>query len=180
MPELWRSLFGLIVVFGPLSLFSIGGGASLLAEIEHQSVTVHHWTTHREFADLFAISRAAPGPGTMLSTLIGWKVAGWAGAVTATVALYLPSSLLVFGVSRVWGRWRGSLWHSAIERGLAPIAAGLMLAGGLAVLQAAGGAAVWGAAAVATGVLLRWPQLNPLILFGVSGALFVIVAALAG
>ena len=180
MPELWRSLFGLIVVFGPLSLFSIGGGASLLAEIEHQSVAVHHWTTHREFADLFAISRAAPGPGTMLSTLIGWKVAGWAGAVTATVALYLPSSLLVFGVSRVWGRWRGSLWHSAIERGLAPIAAGLMLAGGLAVLQAAGGAAVWAAAAVATGVLLRWPQLNPLILFGVSGALFVIVAAFAG
>ncbi len=180
MPELWRSLFGLIVVFGPLSLFSIGGGASLLAEIEHQSVAVHHWTTHREFADLFAISRAAPGPGTMLSTLIGWKVAGWAGAVTATVALYLPSSLLVFGVSRVWGRWRGSLWHSAIERGLAPIAAGLMLAGGLAVLQAAGGAAVWAAAAVATGVLLRWPQLNPLILFGVSGALFVVVAAFAG
>jgi hypothetical protein len=55
-----------------------------------------------------------------------------------------------------------------------------MLAGGLAVLQAAGGAAVWGAAAVATGVLLRWPQLNPLILFGVSGALFVVVAAFAG
>ncbi len=136
MPEVWRTLLGLLVVFGPLSLFSIGGGASLLAEIEHQSVAVHHWTTHREFADLFAISRAAPGPGTMLSTLIGWKVAGWAGAVTATVALYLPSSLLVFGVSRVWGRWRGSPWHTAIERGLAPIAAGLMLAGGLAVLQA--------------------------------------------
>jgi len=180
MPEVWRTLLGLLVVFGPLSLFSIGGGASLLAEIEHQSVAVHHWTTHREFADLFAISRAAPGPGTMLSTLIGWKVAGWAGAVTATVALYLPSSLLVFGVSRVWGRWRGSLWHTAIERGLAPIAAGLMLAGGLAVLQAAGGAAVWAAAAVATGVLLRWPQLNPLILFGISGALFAIIATFAG
>lgn len=180
MPEVWRTLLGLIVVFGPLSLFSIGGGASLLAEIEHQSVTVHHWTTHREFADLFAISRAAPGPGTMLSTLIGWRVAGWAGAVTATVALYLPSSLLVFGVSRVWGRWRGSVWHSAIERGLAPIAAGLMLAGGLAVLQAAGGAAVWAAAAVSTAILLRWPKLNPLILFGVSGALFAVVAALAG
>jgi len=177
MPEDWRTLLALILVFGPLSLLSIGGGASLLAEIEHQSVTVHHWTTHREFADLFAISRAAPGPGTMLSTLIGWHVAGWPGALAATVALYLPSSLLVFGVSRLWGRWRGSLWHGVIERGLAPIAAGLMLAGGLAVLQAAGGAAAWAAAAVATGILLRWPRLNPLILFGVSGVLFVIAAA---
>jgi chromate transporter len=180
MPEDWRSLLALILVFGPLSLFSIGGGASLLAEIEHQSVAIHHWTTHREFADLFAISRAAPGPGTMLSTLIGWKVAGWPGAVIATVALYLPSSLLVFGISRVWGRWRGSRWHGAIERGLAPIAAGLMLAGGLAVLQAAGGAAVWAAAAMATGVLLRWPALNPLVLFGASGALFALAAAFSG
>jgi chromate transporter len=179
MPQDWRSLLALILVFGPLSLFSIGGGASLLAEIEHQSVAVHHWTTQREFADLFAISRAAPGPGTMLSTLIGWKVAGWPGAVIATAALYLPSSLLVFGLARLWGRWRGSPWHGAIERGLAPIAAGLVLAGGLAVLQAAGGAAVWAAAAVTTAVLLARPQLNPLILFGASGALFAMATLLA-
>jgi chromate transporter len=178
VPQDWRTLVALVVVFGPLSLFSIGGGASLLAEIEHQSVFVHHWTTRREFADLFAISRAAPGPGTMLSTLIGWKVAGWPGAVAATVALYLPSSLLVFVVARLWGRWRGSRWSEAIERGLAPVAAGLVLAGGLAVLQAAGGAAVWATAAAATGVLLRWPLLNPLYLFGISGALFALVAAL--
>jgi chromate transporter len=176
MPEDWRSLLALMVVFGPLSLFSIGGGASLVAEIEHQAVAIHHWTTQREFADLFAISRAAPGPGTMLSTLIGWKVAGWSGALVATIALYLPSSLLVFGVARVWGRWRGSRWHGAVERGLAPIAAGLMLAGGLAVLQAAGGASMWVAAAVATGVLLRWPGLNPLILFGAFGALFALAS----
>jgi chromate transporter len=178
VPQDWRTLVALVVVFGPLSLFSIGGGASLLAEIEHQSVFVHHWMTRREFADLFAISRAAPGPGTMLSTLIGWKVAGWLGAVAATVALYLPSSLLVFVAARLWGRWRGSRWSEAIERGLAPVAAGLVLAGGLAVLQAAGGAAVWATAAAATGVLLRWPQLNPLYLFGISGALFALVAAL--
>jgi chromate transporter len=179
MPQDWRSLIALILVFGPLSLFSIGGGASLLAEIEHQSVAVHHWTTQREFADLFAISRAAPGPGTMLSTLIGWKVAGWPGALIATVALYSPSSLLVFGVARLWGRWRGSPWHGAIERGLAPIAAGLVLAGGLAVLQAAGNWAVWVAAATATVILVLWPRLNPLILFGASGALFAVVALLA-
>jgi chromate transporter len=94
-----RTLLALTLVFVPLSLFSIGGGTALLAEIDHQSVTLHGWTTQREFADLFAIPRAAPGPGTMLSTLIGWKAAGLPGAVTATVALYLPSSLLVYGAS---------------------------------------------------------------------------------
>jgi chromate transporter len=176
MPEDWRTLLALVLVFGPLSLFSIGGGASLLAEIEHQAVDVHRWTTQREFADLFAISRAAPGPGTMLSALIGWRVAGWPGALCATVALYLPSSLLVYGAARVWGRWRGSPWHAAIESGLAPVAAGLVLAGGLAVLQVSGGPAVWGAAMVSTALLLRWPRLNPLALFAVSGACFGLAA----
>jgi chromate transporter len=173
MPDEIRRLLALALVFAPLSLLSIGGGASLLAEIEHQSVAVHGWTTQREFADLFAISRAAPGPGTMLSTLIGWKVAGWAGALTATVALYLPSSLLVYGAARLWGRWRGSIWHTAIERGLAPIAAGLILAGGIAVLRVSpGGPAVWVAAIASTALILRWPSLHPLGLFAASGALF--------
>jgi chromate transporter len=177
MPDELRTLLTLAVVFVPLSLLSIGGGASLLADMEHQSVAVHGWTTPREFADLFAISRAAPGPGTMLSALIGWKAAGWAGAVTATVALYLPSSLLVYGVARLWGRWRGSAWHSAIERGLAPIAAGLILSGGIAVLRVSpGGAAVWLAAGLATVLLLRWPRLHPLALFAGGGAVFGLVA----
>ncbi|MBV8122145.1 MAG: chromate transporter, partial [Alphaproteobacteria bacterium] len=83
MPDDFRTLLTLVLVFVPLSLLSIGGGASLLADMEYQSVTIHGWTTPREFADLFAISRAAPGPGTMLSALIGWKAAGWGGAVTA-------------------------------------------------------------------------------------------------
>jgi chromate transporter len=168
-----RTLLALVLVFAPLSLLSIGGGASLLAEIEHQSVSVHAWTTQREFADLFAISRAAPGPGTMLSTLIGWKVGGLPGALTATVALYLPSSLLVYGAARLWGRGRGSVWHSAIERGLSPIAAGLILAGGIAVLRISpGGPAVWAAAGLSTILILFRPLLHPLVLFAAGGIVF--------
>ena len=173
MPDDLKALLALALVFAPLSLFSFGGGASLLAEIEHQSVTLHGWTTQREFADLFAISRAAPGPGTLLSTLIGWKVAGLPGALTATFALYLPSSLLAYGAARLWGRWRGSIWHNAIERGLAPIAAGLILSGGVAVLQvSSGGPVVWAAATISTALILWRPRLHPLVLFTVGGALF--------
>lgn len=176
MPDDFKTLLVLVLVFVPLSLLSIGGGASLLADMEHQSVGVHGWTTPREFADLFAISRAAPGPGTMLAALIGWKAAGWAGALAATVALYLPSSLLVYGAARLWGRWRGSVWHTAVERGLAPIAAGLILSGGVAVLRGSpGGPAVWIAAAAATALLLRWQRLHPLVLFCAGGALFGLV-----
>jgi chromate transporter len=99
--------------------------------------------------------------------------------LTATVALYLPSSLLVYGAARLWGRWRGSVWHTAVERGLAPIAAGLILAGGVAVLRISpGGPMVWVAASVSTGIILCWPHLHPLVLFAAGGGLFGLAEAL--
>lgn len=174
----WGTLLALTAVFAPLSLLSFGGSNSVLADIAQQSIDVHHWTSEREFADLFALSRAAPGPGSMLTALIGWKVAGVAGALTATTALYAPGAVLVFAASKVWHRWRGSAWHSAVERGMAPIAAGLFLSGGIALLRAEpGGWPVWAAAAITTIALLRWPKLNPLLLLLVGAALFALLPA---
>ena len=172
-------LLALFAVFAPLSLLSFGGSNAVLADIAQQSVAVHGWVSEREFADFFALSRAAPGPGSMLVALIGWKVAGLAGALVATASLYLPGAILVYGASRVWGRWRGSAWHSAVERGMAPIAAGLFLSGGIAVLRLApAGPAVWAAALVTTVALLRWPKLHPLLLLALGAALFALIAAL--
>ena len=172
------SLIALGLVFAPLSLLSFGGGNAVIADIAQQSIAVYHWTSEREFADLFALSRAAPGPGSMLATLIGWRVAGIPGALVATIAFYLPSALLVFGAARMWRRWRGSLWHGAIERGLAPIAAGLFLSGGIVVLRAApAGWPVWAAAIVTTAALLRWPRLHPVPLLLAGAGLFGLVAA---
>jgi chromate transporter len=173
-----RTLEALALVFAPLSLVSIGGGSAVLAEMQHQAVVVHQWMTQREFAELFAISRAAPGPGTLLATLIGFAAAGWLGALVASLAFFLPSSLLVYGAAMVWNRWRGSDWHGAVEAGLAPIAAGLVLAGAFAVLHAdRSGAWAWGIAlAVAAGRILR-PNLHPLVLLAVGAAVFTLASA---
>jgi len=179
MRNLGDSLIALGLVFAPLSLLSFGGGNAVIADIAHQAIAVQGWTSEREFADLFALSRAAPGPGSMLAALLGWKAAGIPGALVATLAFYLPSAALVLVVVRLWGRWRGSRWHTAIERGMAPIAAGLFLAAGLVVLQASpGGPAVWVAAIVTTVPLLRWPGMHPVPLLLGGAALFGILGAL--
>jgi chromate transporter len=179
MRSLGDSLIALGVVFAPLSLLSFGGGNAVIADIAHQAIAVQGWTSEREFADLFALSRAAPGPGSMLAALIGWKAAGIPGALVATLAFYVPSAALVLVVVRLWGRWRGSRWHTAIERGMAPIAAGLFLAAGIVVLEASpGGPAVWVAAIVTTVPLLRWPGMHPVPLLLGGAALFGILGAL--
>lgn len=130
-------LLGLVLVFAPLSLLSFGGGQAIVPEILHQTVTVHGWLSGTQFADLFAIARAAPGPSTLIAALIGWQVAGLAGAVVATIAIFGPSSLVVYAVGRWWQRHEGSPVRRAVERGLAPVAVGLIFAGVVTVLEAA-------------------------------------------
>lgn len=163
----------LAFIFAPISLVAVGGIASVLAPIHNQSVLVHGWLTQREFVDLFAITRAAPGPGATIVTLIGYKVAGWWGALVATLAMVIPSSLLLYGMGRVWNRYRGTRLHTALERGLAPIGTGLILAAVIAIMRAADAALLgWSLLAVSTAVL-TWRSIHPLIVLAVGGALFV-------
>ena len=168
-------LWGLIRVFVPLSFLSIGGGPSILAEMEHQTVAVHGWLTQRDFVDLFAISRAAPGPGTLIVTLVGWKVAGWSGALAASLALYVPSSLVVLGATLVWRRYRAAPWRQTVEHGLAPIAIGLVFAGSYAILRAThGGTIAWITAAASAGILMM-RRVNPLLLLAGAAAIHALI-----
>ena len=178
------SLLTIIAVLAPLSLVSIGGASSVYAPLQHQTVEVLKWLTPQEFLELFAIARVTPGPGTMLATLIGFKVAGLAGAAVATLALFVPSSVLCFLVARVWNRYRGQPWHRAFENGLAPIGTGLMFAGVLAMLRlgASGPSWLlsWGVAAAAAALLTWRTQLHPFALLFGGAAVFVVVRAVMG
>jgi chromate transporter len=128
--------------------------------------------------EFFAISRAAPGPGSMLTTLIGWHVGGLFGALVATLALFVPSSLICYGAAAVWQRHRGKRWHSALEQGLAPIGIGLVLAGALSILSLSGGGILSYALAFGAAVLLTWrPKLHPLVLFIIGAGVAVALHA---
>jgi chromate transporter len=125
------------MLFGAASLMSIGGGNSVVPEIELQAVGTYHWLTQAQFADLFALAQAAPGPSILIVTLVGYSAAGVVGALLATVAMVVPAGLLVFVFARLWGKVEASPWRLAFEHGLAPIAVGLIAASGVVVARAA-------------------------------------------
>ncbi len=173
-------LVALIVLFAPLSLLAIGGWASVLAPMHHEVVEVHGWMSQREFIDIFAITRAAPGPGAMIVALVGWKMAGWIGAIVASLAIFIPSSVLMYSVGRVWNRYRGAQWHTALELGLAPVGVGLLMAGSLSVMwaTASGNMSLWIIAAVSAAVLVWRSKIHPLIVLGAGGLVSVAVGQL--
>lgn len=159
-----RSALGIASVFAPLSLVTIGGGQGALPGIRHQVVAVHHWMTPQQFVDAFAISRMAPGPGSLIVTLIGWQVDGLLGAIVATIAIFGPTSLLVYGVAHMWSRHPGARWQVALEQGLRPVAAGLILAAVyILIVDMAGG---WPTRLItlASTVLLLRTRVPPLLL----------------
>ena len=167
-------LIGLTIVLVPFSLLSVGGGPSIFAPLQREAVDVMQWVTAREFIDMFSIARVAPGPGAMLATLIGWKIAGWTGALVATLALFLPASLLCIIVARTYDRYRGREWHTALERGLAPVAVGLVLAGAVSIIKLTGNSALVWISAVGACLLLTWRRkLHPFVVLFAGAALFV-------
>ncbi|HEV7322914.1 MAG TPA: chromate transporter [Ensifer sp.] len=162
---------GLLAVFVPFSLISIGGGASIISGMEGEVVRARAWLTSREFVELFAISRAAPGPGTMLATLVGWKIAGWGGAVVASLALFVPSSLLCYAVFRLTNAHREKAWHRAMREGLAPVGTGLIIAGVLSILQLSGAVGLTATVAFASAVLVMGlPRIPVLMIIALGGA----------
>ena len=150
-------LIELAAQFLVLSLLSIGGANAVIPEIHLRAVETEHWMTDADFAQLFALSQAAPGPNVLIVSLIGWKVAG-------------PSSVLTYGVAHVWERWRDAPWRIAIQRGLAPVTVGLILASGYILTRTADH--TWGAYAIsgATLLLSLSTRLHPLLMLGVAAA----------
>ncbi len=163
----------LFAVFAPLSLVTIGGGQAVVADIQRQVVDVHHWMTQAAFVNDFAISRMAPGPGSLLVTLIGWQVAGIPGAVVATAGIFGPTAFLIYGVAHLWTRYRGARWQVAIEGGLRPVAAGMILAAVFVLLRSLdGGWLARGIAFASTGVLMT-TRIRPIPLLAIGAAIFI-------
>src|ERR1700737_4160705 len=95
----------LALMFGTLSLLSIGGGNAILPEMHLKAVRGEHWLTDNQFADIFSISQAAPGPSILIVTLVGYSAglsvdgsvpAGIIGGIVATLAMITPAAILVY------------------------------------------------------------------------------------
>jgi chromate transporter len=168
------TLLQIAATFGLLSLLAFGGGAAVLPDMQRQAVQVHHWISSREFLDMFALSRAVP-PGSLIVALIGQKAAGIAGGLVALLAMFGPSSLLAFGMARLWHRAGGSAWRETLEQALAPVSIGLTIASSIALARSTEHDWItYGVTAVTT-LLLTFTRLHPLAVMG-GGAVAMVLA----
>ena len=95
-----KSLGTLFFTFFKIGLFTFGGGYAMIALLENEFITQKHWLGRDEFLDMAAIAESTPGPVAINSaTYLGYKLAKVPGAATATVAVCLPSFLIIYAIS---------------------------------------------------------------------------------
>jgi chromate transporter len=164
-------LIALLGYFALLSLFAVGGANAAIPEMHRIAVEVMQWMSDRQFADSFAIAQVSPGPNVIIVTLIGYHVAGLAGAAVATAAMCGPTCILAFVVARTWDRFKEARWRIAIQAGLVPVSLGLIAASAFVLARTADRSIYAGMITVATALVAFFTRINPLWIFVIGGLL---------
>jgi chromate transporter len=126
----------LFITFFKIGLFGFGGGYAMLSLIQHEIVDTHEWLTATEFTDIVAISQMTPGPiGINTATFVGYTASGsvW-GATIATIALCLPSFIIMLLICRLFSLFRANPYFEAIFKVLRLVVVGLIAAAALILI----------------------------------------------
>ena len=117
----------LFMAFFKIGLFSFGGGYAMLPFIQEQTIEVHGWLTTHEFLDMLGIAQITPGPISInTATFVGYRLGGIMGAITSTVAVVLPSFIIVLIISFFFQKFSKSHTIQNVFKGLRPIVLGLV------------------------------------------------------
>ncbi len=96
----FKKILQLFLTFFKVGLFTFGGGYAMISVISHEVVEKRKYISSDEFADVVAISESTPGPIAInSSTYIGYRVGGLLGSIAASLAVCLPSFIIIYVIS---------------------------------------------------------------------------------
>lgn len=148
----WWALAGQLML---LSLLQVGGAIAVAPDLHRLLVDELRLIGDAQFAASVAIAQSSPGPNALYVAVLGYQVAGLAGAVAGQIAILLPSSLLAIGAGRWVSAHRRHRALLAFKTGMAPITIGLLLATSWIIASEAPGWRAVVLAAAAAVALLR-------------------------
>lgn len=119
-------LLNLVALMMKIDLFAFGGGFASLPLMLHEIVDVRGWMDSKTFMNGIALGQVTPGPIVITSTFIGYMLYGLPGAITATLAIFTPSFLMVIAVTPVFDRLKASAYFTGATKGILASFVGLL------------------------------------------------------
>ena len=96
--------------------------------IQNEVVDVHKWLSKEEFLDAYALGNALPGPiATKLSGYVGYKIAGWPGAMAGMLGMALPTVVAMVLLASLYFRYKETPFVSSFMKGVRPVILALLL-----------------------------------------------------
>ena len=125
----------LFMEFFKIGIFSFGGGYATLPFLYHMSDT-YHWFSYDELSRMLAISSITPGPvGLNVATFAGFKTVGITGSIDATLAIMIPSFIIVVFISKILKKFKDNFYTKAVLYALRPAAAAMIAAVGVRLFK---------------------------------------------
>lgn len=118
----------LFLFFFKTGLLVFGSGLVIVPFLKSQVVDQYHWLTNRQFLDSVAIGMMSPGPVVITATFVGYLLAGFVGAVAATVGIFSPPVLFVLAATPILRRYRENRFIRAFIRGISSAVVGVLVA----------------------------------------------------
>ena len=132
-----QSLGTLFFTFFKIGLFTFGGGYAMIALLEEEFIQRRRWLDKDEFLDMTAIAESTPGPVAINSaTYLGYKLAGVSGAAVSTVAVCLPSFLIIYAISLFFEQFTQLTIIANAFKGIQVCVIYLIFSAGVRMLQA--------------------------------------------
>lgn len=121
--------------FVQVGLFCVGGGYASMPLIQAQVIDVHGWLSISEFIDIFTISQMTSGPiGINAATFVGMKVAGFLGAIVATLGFVTPLFILGIILAKLFFKYGNIGVIKGILNGLRPAVVALICSAGMSFI----------------------------------------------
>ena len=166
----------LFISFFKIGAFSFGGGYAMLPFIKKEIIEVHHWLTTSEFIDILAVSEMTPGPIAINSaTFLGYKVAGVIGSIAATLAVVLPSFIVISLIYHFYTKFRNSPYVDWAFKGIRPVVLGLIASASISVAKDAFIDLKSVIIAAVLFYVVSFKKLNPIIAIVLAGVIGVLV-----
>ena len=153
-----------------LGCIAVGGVSTVMPDMYRYVVDEQGMVSARQFADLYALAQAAPGPNALWVTLLGLQAAGWTGAVATTLGVLIPATTFSLIASTLHAQHADAPLALAVRRGLAPVALGFMLASGWLLLGSVGHGWRGYVIALVALIVATATRLNPLWLMAAGAA----------
>ena len=166
-----KQICELFLSFLKIGAFTFGGGYAMIPLIEREVIDNRGWVDRREFVDLLTLAQSAPGPISLnTSVFVGYKRAGYAGAVAALMGIVVPAFSVIMLIALFFSGVRDNAVVDAAFKGMRPAVVALIV---VPVISLAKGMHWSMVAVVAASAVAVWR-------FGVSPIYLIILAAAAG